>query len=111
MKKMGLCIVMVLTLAASAFAEETPKATQVYTVYPVRSCLSSVGHFVKDTAAGVAEGVVTVVEGTFGILTAPFRVKWKKPCKRRFLYQPPTVHYTPGTLYEIHPPDLVIEFD
>ena len=111
MKKMVLSMVMILTLTSTTFGEETPKAGQVYTVYPVRSCLSSVGHFVKGTAAGVAEGAVTVVEGTFGILTAPFRVKWKKPCRRRFLYQPPTVHYKPGRLYEIHPPDLVIEFD
>ena len=111
MSKIVLSIVMVLVLTSTTFAEETPKNAQVYTVYTVRSCLSSVAHFVKGTTAGVAEGAVTVVEGTFGILTAPFRVKWKKPCKRRFLYQRPTVHYKPGRLYEVHSPDLVIEFD
>ena len=111
MSKIVLSIVMVLVLTSTTFAEETPKNAQVYTVYPVRSCLSSVAHFVKGTTAGVAEGAVTVVEGAFGIVTAPFRVKWKKPCARRFLYQPPTVHYEPGKLYEINPPDLVVEFE
>ena len=97
--------------APTTFAEETPKNTQVYTVYPVRSCLSSVAPFVKDTTAGVAEGAVTVVKGALGIVTAPFRVKWKKPTARRLFYQPPTVHYKPGKLYETMPPDLVIEIE
>ena len=111
MYKIVLSIVMVLVLTSTTFAEETPKNAQVYTVYPVRSCLSSVAHFVKGTTAGVAEGAVTVVEGAFGIVTAPFRVKWKKPASRRFLYQPATVHYEPAKIYEIIPPDLVIELE
>ena len=111
MYKMFLSIVVVLVLTSTTFAHETSKKGRVCVVYPVRSCLASVAHFVKGTTAGVAEGAVPVVEGAFGIVTAPFRVKWKKPCARRFLYQPPTVHYEPGKLYEINPPDLVVEFE
>tara|TARA_R110002020_G_scaffold103292_7_gene241935 strand:+ start:5746 stop:6081 length:336 start_codon:yes stop_codon:yes gene_type:complete len=111
MKKMVLAMVMALTLSSSAFGGEPSRKGFVYTVYPVRSCLCSVAEFVKDTTAGVAEGAVTVVEGAFGIVTAPFRVKWKKPARRRLFYQPATLHYEAGKIYEVMPPDLVIELE
>ena len=112
MKKMFLVMVVALTLSSSALGDEQPSRKGfVYTVYPVRSCVCSVTHFVKGTAAGVAEGAVTVVTGAFGIVSAPFRVKWKKPAKRRLFYQPATVHYEPAKIYEIIPPDLVIELE
>ena len=111
MKKMVLVMVMALTFSSSALGDEPSRKGFVYTVYPVRSCVCSVTHFVKGTAAGVAEGAVTVVTGAFGIVSAPFRVKWKKPASRRLFYQPATVHYEPAKIYEIIPPDLVIELE
>ena len=111
MKKMILSIVMALVLSSSAFGREPSHNGFVYTLYPVRDCVCSVVHFVAGTTAGVAEGAVTVVKGALGIVTAPLRVKWKKPTARRLFYQPPTVHYKPGKLYEIMPPDLVIEIE
>jgi len=111
MKKMILSIVMALVLSSSALGREPSHDGFVYTLYPVRHCVCSVVHFVKGTTAGVAEGAVTVVKGALGIVTAPFRVKWKRPTARRLFYQPPTVHYEPGKLYEVMPPDLVIELE
>ena len=114
MNKMILSVIVAASFASNVWAHEPRKAPTggtVYTVYPVRSCLHSVGGFVCGTAKGVAGGAVTVLEGTWGIITAPFHVEWKKPRARYLFYQPPRVHYEAGKVYEVMPPDLVIELE
>ena len=109
MYKMVVSLVITLGVTSGAWAARPAERRLVYTVYPVRSCVSSAGHFVCDTAKGVAQGAVTVLEGTWGIVTAPFRVEWKKPSRRYFFYQPPEVTYKPGKMYEVIPTDIEIE--
>ena len=77
MYKMVVSLVITLGVTSGTWAAAPAERRMVYTVYPVRSCVSSAGHFVCDTAKGVAKGAVTVLEGTWGIVTAPFRVEWK----------------------------------
>ena len=80
MKKMVLAIVMALTLSSSALGDEQPSRKGfVYTVYPVRSCVCSVTHFVKDTAAGVAEGAVTVMTELLELLVLHFELNGRSP--------------------------------
>lgn len=111
MYKMILSVMVALSFTSSVWAHEPRKSGAVYAVYPLRSCLHSVGGFVCDTTKVVVGGTVTVLEGTWGIITAPLHVKWKKPRARYLFYQPPRVHYEAGKIYEVMPPDLVIELE
>ena len=111
MYKMVVSLVITLSVTSGAWAAAPAERRMVYTVYPLRNCVSSAGHFVCGTAKGVAKGAVTVLEGTWGIVTAPFRVEWKKPSRRYFFCRPAEVHYHPAQIYEIMPPDLVIELE
>lgn len=111
MRKMILSLIITLSVCSSGWAESPQSTGHLYTVYPLRNCVTSAAHFVRDTAKGVVKGAVTVVEGTWGIVTAPFRVEWKKPTRRYFFCRPAEVHYHPAQIYEIMPPDLVIELE
>ena len=55
MYKMVVSLVITLGVTSGAWAARPAERRMVYTVYPVRSCVSSAGHFVCDTAKGVAK--------------------------------------------------------